>query len=164
MDLEEFNSLPAEQARSLLRPCLDVERWAEVVSAGRPYDDLDRCLEAARTGAHPLTSEEIEAAMAHHPRIGERAGGDSVEATHSRREQAGLGELGDTVRTRLAEGNIAYEQRFGRVFLIRAAGRSSEEILAELERRLENSAEQELAETGEQLEQIAALRLEGMLR
>ena len=70
MDLEEFNSLPAEQARSLLRPCLDVERWTEVVSAGRPYDDLDRCLEAARTGAHPLTSEEIEAAMAHHPRIG----------------------------------------------------------------------------------------------
>lgn len=164
MDLEDFNRLSGEEVRSLLRPCLDVDRWIDAVAQGRPYADVDACLSVARTGAHPLSPEEIESAMAHHPRIGERAGGDSVEARQSRQEQAGLGSLEGSVSERLAEGNKAYEERFDRVFLIRAAGRTPEEILAELERRMQNSPEDELTETGEQLEQIAALRLEGILR
>jgi 2-oxo-4-hydroxy-4-carboxy-5-ureidoimidazoline decarboxylase len=61
---------------------------------------------------------------------------------------------------RLAAGNAAYEQRFDRVFLIRAAGRSADEILAELDRRLENDDATERSETVEQLGEIAVLRLE----
>ncbi|HEV7949033.1 MAG TPA: 2-oxo-4-hydroxy-4-carboxy-5-ureidoimidazoline decarboxylase, partial [Glaciihabitans sp.] len=53
----------------------------------------------------------------------------------------------------------AYEARFGRVFLIRAAGRSRAEILSELTRRLELDDETELAIVGEQLRDIALLRL-----
>src|SRR5699024_10628543 len=102
-------------------------------------------------------------AMSHHPRIGEKAEGDSAEAAHSTREQAGLGALGDDVQARLAAGNAAYEERFDRVFLIRAAGRSPEEVLSELERRTDNSDADETAEVGEQLIQIAALRLEAIL-
>ena len=51
------------------------------------------------------------------------------------------------VARRLAEGNRAYEERFDRVFLIRAAGRSAPEILEELERRLGNDDAAERAET-----------------
>ena len=50
------------------------------------------------------------------------------------------------VTAAIAAGNAAYEQRFGRVFLIRAAGRSPEQILAELQRRLRNDDETEAAE------------------
>jgi 2-oxo-4-hydroxy-4-carboxy-5-ureidoimidazoline decarboxylase len=64
---------------------------------------------------------------------------------------------------RLVAGNVAYEERFGHVFLIRAAGRSGPEILAELERRLGNDDDAERAETVDNLRQIALLRLEGML-
>jgi 2-oxo-4-hydroxy-4-carboxy-5-ureidoimidazoline decarboxylase len=67
------------------------------------------------------------------------------------------------VAQRLAAGNVAYEERFGHVFLIRAAGRSGAEILAELERRLANDAAAERAETVDNLRQIALLRLEGMV-
>ena len=63
------------------------------------------------------------------------------------------------VAARIAAGNAAYEERFGRVFLIRAAGRSPEEMLAELERRLGNDDETEAREAIEQLRQIALLRL-----
>jgi 2-oxo-4-hydroxy-4-carboxy-5-ureidoimidazoline decarboxylase len=48
--------------------------------------------------------------------------------------------------------------------LIRAAGRSSEEILAELEDRLDNTPETEKLIMADQLRQIALLRLEGILR
>ena len=54
----------------------------------------------------------------------------------SRAEQAGVDPSDAAVAAALAEGNRAYEQRFGRVFLIRAAGRSATEILAALTERL----------------------------
>lgn len=67
------------------------------------------------------------------------------------------------VQSRLVDGNRAYEKRFGHVFLIRAAGRSSEEILAALEERLTNDPETEKAVMADQLRQIAVLRLQGVL-
>ena len=163
MDLDEFNRLPADEARSLLRPCLDVDRWIDAVVAARPHPDLDSALETARNDAAPLRTEEIDAAMSHHPRIGEKAAGNSAEAAHSSREQAGLGTLDDDVQSRLAAGNAAHEERFDRDFLIRAAGRTPTEILSELERRMTNTEAEENTEVGEQLIDIAALRLEGIL-
>jgi 2-oxo-4-hydroxy-4-carboxy-5-ureidoimidazoline decarboxylase len=66
-------------------------------------------------------------------------------------------------RADLHEANVAYEQRFDRVFLIRAAGRSPAEMLAEARRRLGNDPETERAEVAEQLGQIARLRVEKLL-
>ena len=62
--------------------------------------------------------------MAHHPRIGERPTAATTEAAMSRSEQAGVDPADQDVSTALAEGNRAYEEKFGRVFLIRAAGRT----------------------------------------
>jgi 2-oxo-4-hydroxy-4-carboxy-5-ureidoimidazoline decarboxylase len=49
------------------------------------------------------------------------------------------------------------------VFLIRAAGRSPEEMLAELRRRLDNDEDAERAEVTEQLAQITGLRVRAMV-
>ena len=49
------------------------------------------------------------------------------------------------------------------MFLIRAAGRDAEEILAELDRRLTNADAAERAETVDNLRQIALLRLKATL-
>ncbi len=59
--------------------------------------------------------------------------------------------------------NAEYERRFGHVFLIRAAGRSAEEMLTELDRRLANDEDRERAEVTEQLAQITRLRLQTLL-
>ena len=64
-----------------------------------------------------------------------------------------------SVAQQIAAGNAEYEARFGRVFLIRAAGRTPDEILAELQRRLENTVDAEVDEALDQLRQIAMLRL-----
>ncbi|WP_347040423.1 2-oxo-4-hydroxy-4-carboxy-5-ureidoimidazoline decarboxylase [Glutamicibacter halophytocola] len=94
--------------------------------------------------------------------MGERAEGQSKEADLSRGEQASLN-LDDDAAARLKVANRNYEQRFDRVFLIRAAGRSTEEILAECERRLDNDEATELAEAATQLREIAVLRLNDLL-
>ena len=54
-------------------------------------------------------------------------------------------------------------ERFDRVFLIRAAGRSPEEILVALTRRLGQDAQTEAAEVVEQLRQITHRRLQDLI-
>ncbi|MGY2701808.1 MULTISPECIES: 2-oxo-4-hydroxy-4-carboxy-5-ureidoimidazoline decarboxylase [unclassified Nocardioides] len=153
-----FDELTEDEARAALTACLDVPRWLDEMLAGRPYGDRDAALALASASAASLTDAELEAALARHPRIGERAGAGH-DAARSEREQSGVDHSDAEVLQRLADGNRAYEERFDRVFLIRAAGRDSREILAELERRLGNDDATERAETVEQLRQIALLRL-----
>ena len=124
---------------------------------------MEDAAEAALTAADPWTDDEVDSALARHPRIGERAEGEAADASMSRSEQAGVDTSDDDVTRRLAEGNRAYEQRFGHVFLVRAAGRSAEEILEQLTERLGNDAETERANAARNLREIAALRLKGML-
>jgi 2-oxo-4-hydroxy-4-carboxy-5-ureidoimidazoline decarboxylase len=143
--------------RETLLGCLSVPRWADEVLAGQPYADRTALLRAADAAARELTDEELDQALASHPRIGERGG------ARSRREQAGVDPSSGDIAGRLAAGNAAYEQRFGRVFLIRAAGRDAEEILGELDRRLRNDDRAERAEAVDNLREIALLRLEASL-
>ena len=156
--IAEFNDLPEAEARERLARCLDVPRWVETVLAGRPYDGVGELMAVAREAA-VLDEAELDAALAGHPRIGERAGAGHDRA-FSAAEQSAVGREDAEVAARLADGNRAYEARFDRVFLIRAAGRGAPEILAELQRRLGNDDAAEREETVTQLREIALLRLE----
>ena len=159
MTPEKFNALSEFEAVALLRPLVNIPAWAKMVSDGRPYssvEDVLRCAEAACENWQP---EDIAQALSAHPRIGERARGSGKEAQLSHDEQATLNISQQGVIDALHAGNLRYEQRFGRVFLIRAKGRSSEEILHHLQRRLLNSPAIEDQETAQQLQEITLLRL-----
>ena len=159
MTLDDLNGLPDAEARPLLAACLDVPRWVDTVVEGRPYAEVGALLTVAEVAAGSLSDDELEQALARHPRIGERAGAGHDTAS-SEREQAGVDATDADLATRLADGNRAYEARFDRVFLIRAAGRDGHEILAELTRRLDHDDATERGETVRQLREIALLRLE----
>lgn len=163
MKLEDFNQATRAKARALLLPCVDIYRWADAVAAARPYSAVDEALEVARRAADPWTDTEVNGALAHHPRIGQRAAGATAEASMSRREQAIIDPSDEWLTQALADGNRHYEEKFGHVFLIRAAGRSSADILEALQERLEHTPEQEKVIMAQQLREIAVLRLEGAL-
>ena len=158
-----FNVMDHDQARSRLLTCLDVPRWADEVLAARPYDNLDQLEDRMSASAATLTDEELAAALARHPRIGERADSGKHEAAFSESEQSSVDREDAEIARRLAEGNQAYEARFDRVFIIRAAGRDGREILDLLRLRMDNSDELERAETVHQLTQIALLRIREVL-
>ncbi len=147
-----------EPTRETLLTCLRIERWAADLSA-RAYGTMLELERSAVAAATPLSEAEIDEALAAHPRIGEPAQGEGAEAMFASQEQAGSASDDVKLARRLAEGNAAYEKRFGRVFLIRAEGRSREEIVTELERRLDNGDVVEIAEIANQLRGIALLRL-----
>ncbi|MFF2028879.1 2-oxo-4-hydroxy-4-carboxy-5-ureidoimidazoline decarboxylase [Arthrobacter sp. NPDC058192] len=163
MLLEDFNAAGRAEAAAVLRPCLDIERWIAEILDSRPYGSPGSLRDAAVHAADPFTGDEVAAALAHHPRIGERAAGTSKEARLSQSEQAALGAPDPAVAAATAEGNRAYEEKFGQVFLIRAAGRSREEILAALNTRLAHTPEEEQVIIGQQLREIAVLRLQGLI-
>ncbi|WP_313356457.1 2-oxo-4-hydroxy-4-carboxy-5-ureidoimidazoline decarboxylase [Microbacterium sp.] len=160
MLLENFNSAPREEAVAVVKPALDIARWIDAIVDGRPYQSVDQIVAAAGSAAAPFSEAELDGALAHHPRIGERPQGETAEAALSRKEQPGVDA---DAAAELAAGNKAYEEKFDRVYLVRAAGRSAEEILALLQERLGNTPEQELAVVDQQLREIAALRLAGAL-
>jgi 2-oxo-4-hydroxy-4-carboxy-5-ureidoimidazoline decarboxylase len=158
VDLATFNSAPAAELTAALLTCCDVPAWAATVGDSRPHADFDSLLATADEAARSLTPAEVDRALAAHPRIGERAHRPGAEAGWSRQEQSGVRRDGATQRG-LTEGNRAYEDRFGRVFLICAAGRSGAEILDSLHRRLANDDRTEAVVVADELRAIALQRL-----
>ena len=66
-------------------------------------------------------------------------------------------------RWRSLAGNREYDDRFGHIFLISAANRNAEEILANLRSRLDNDPDTEVKVAAEQHRRITRLRLERLL-
>jgi 2-oxo-4-hydroxy-4-carboxy-5-ureidoimidazoline decarboxylase len=152
---------PADTAefRELLRSCLGVGRFVDEVSAAAPFASNAELLETASRVARTLTPAEVDAALAHHPRIGERASGEGRSQRFSRAEQSAADASDEALADAITAGNAAYEARFDRVFLIRAAGRGRAEILAELTRRLDLDDAAEAATVASELHDITLLRL-----
>uniref|UniRef100_UPI0031D0DAEE 2-oxo-4-hydroxy-4-carboxy-5-ureidoimidazoline decarboxylase n=1 Tax=Saccharothrix mutabilis TaxID=33921 RepID=UPI0031D0DAEE len=158
-DLQGFNSAPAEQLRPLLTECLAVPRWVEAVLAGRPYASEEALLAAADDAAS-LTDDEVRAAIAGHPRIGEKAKHGGVSARWSAAEQSGVAE---SLADRLKAANAAYEERFGHIYLVCATGLSGERMLDDLAARMANDPRTETRVVNGELRKIAALRLRKVL-
>jgi 2-oxo-4-hydroxy-4-carboxy-5-ureidoimidazoline decarboxylase len=101
-------------------------------------------------------------AFSSHPRIGEKKAPESasrMSARWSGQEQSGVRGSGGDILERLTRGNASYEERFGRIYIVCASGKSAEEMLTILERRLRNDEGSELREAAEQQRQITQLRL-----
>jgi 2-oxo-4-hydroxy-4-carboxy-5-ureidoimidazoline decarboxylase len=155
--LDAFNAAPADAAERDALACCASESFAKAIADGRPYrgpDGLDAAIGAAFKA---LTWDDILESMQAHPRIGDRTAGVSAA------EQAGAATAGDAVRQALAAGNAAYENRFGHVFLICASGLSGQEMLDQLQARLENDQEAERAVVRQELEKITRLRMTKLL-
>ncbi|WP_448613274.1 2-oxo-4-hydroxy-4-carboxy-5-ureidoimidazoline decarboxylase [Modestobacter sp. URMC 112] len=159
MDLPAFNSAPPAELTTTLLACCDVPAWAAAVRDGRPHADRDALLAAADAAARRFTPADVDRALDAHPRIGERSHREGPEAGWSAREQAGVDTDAGTRRA-LAEANRAYEERFGRVFLICATGLSAADVLGALRRRLTHDDRTEAGVVAEELRRIALLRLQ----
>lgn len=150
-----MNALSPDAAAALFRRCCGSGRWVDGMLAGRPYADDRSLADAADHVWWDLEREDWLEAFQAHPRIGERA-----TDAWAQREQSGVGDAEADVRRQLAQGNAAYEQRFGHVYLICATGRSAADLLSDLESRLTNDAARELRIAAREQAKITRLRLE----
>ena len=156
---ERVNSLPAAAARDGLSGCCGARRWVDAMLAARPFASDRALFETAEQAWWTLSGGDWLEAFAQHPRIGERDKGDA----RARSEQAGTAAAAAATRRALAAGNRTYEARFGHVFLVCATGRSADDMLHELERRLGNSPAVELRIAAQEQAKITRLRLEKLV-
>ena len=159
-DLSDFNEAPAATERTRLLSLTAVDAWADGLLAGRPYDDLAAVLATSDAIVSELDEAQIDAALAGHPRIGERAEGvDEESAARSAKEQSAMSRAGGDLQDAVTRGNADYERRFGRIYLVAAAGRSADELLDLLHQRLENDPVTELEVVRQELARISRIRL-----
>jgi len=160
--LADWNMLDEDTAALAILPCCGSVHWARQMTQSRPIvDEKDLCDRSDAIWLS-LPVSDWEEAFRSHPRIGERK--DAATATQqsakwSRQEQSNVDALDASIRRQLERGNRLYEERFGRIFLVCATGKSAAEMLAILERRLLNDAQTELHEAVEQQRQITRIRL-----
>ena len=164
--LGRFNALAPEAAREELLKCCGAKRWADAVEQGRPYLSLWHLIAQANDVWRSLDRDDWLEAFRSHPKIGERKAANPV-ATKSQewsaKEQQGIANAPSEEVDKLARLNRAYEEKFGFIFIVCATGKSSGEILALLEQRLNNAPEAELPIAAAEQARITELRLRKLL-
>ena len=157
-----LDGLPeAEAWTALIRSCGSIA-WVEAMLARRPFGTDERLYQSADDVWSSLAPDDWLEAFGHHPRIGDRRREAAAPGTAdwARQEQVGTAEAGAEALRALADGNRAYEERFGHVFLICATGLGAGTMLTELQARLGNTAEDELRIAAAEQAKITRLRLE----
>ncbi|MFP3987173.1 2-oxo-4-hydroxy-4-carboxy-5-ureidoimidazoline decarboxylase [Streptomyces sp. E11-3] len=153
--LTRFNTLEETAAAAELHEVCASSAWGSKLLAQRPYATVESLFAASDAAMAELTTADLEEAMAGHPPIGRPKPGDPT----SSREQRGMAGASDELKRELLELNLAYQDKFGHVFLICATGATGEQMLAALKTRIENTAEQERAIVRTELGKINRIRL-----
>lgn len=157
--LARFNALEERAGVAALHEvCASVE-WGRRLLAGRPYAAVDDLLAASDAAMAGLTADDLEEAMAAHPPIGRPKPGDPTSA----REQRGMADASEELRAEMLELNLAYQEKFGHVFLICATGRSGEQMRDAIEERIGNPPEREREIVRTELGKINRIRLTRLL-
>lgn len=137
--LAAWNALDAPSAAETILPCNGSRAWADQLAALRPFQTAFDLTCTADIVWRALPASDWQQAFDSHQRIGETPT--------------------STAEAVLAAASAAYEEKFGRIFIVHTTGRSTEEILAILQHRLSNDPPTELHEAVEQQRQITQLLL-----
>jgi 2-oxo-4-hydroxy-4-carboxy-5-ureidoimidazoline decarboxylase len=158
--LAEWNHLPEPDALAPVLACCGSHAFASGVARSRPYSSPDSLFTKADEIWWSLTKSDWLEAFACHPRIGEAPSSASHQfSTWSAEEQSRARSAAESVLDSITTKNREYEARHGFIYIVCANGRSAEELLAILDRRLLNTTEVELREAAEQQRQITHLRI-----
>ena len=153
--LARFNILADDEAITALHEVCASGAWGRAILSRRPYATAEALLSAGDAATAELTEDELADAMAGHPPIGRPKPGDPT----SSREQRGMAGATEELKAEMLELNLAYQERFGHVFLICATGATGEQMRDAVKARTENTPEQEREIVRTELGKINRIRL-----
>ncbi|GGQ78731.1 2-oxo-4-hydroxy-4-carboxy-5-ureidoimidazoline decarboxylase [Streptomyces flaveolus] len=157
--LARFNALEETAAFAELHEACASTAWARQLITARPFATPEDLCAASDAAMAELTAADLEEAMAGHPPIGRPKPGDPT----SSREQAGMAGASAELKAEMLELNLAYQEKFGHVFLICATGRTGEQMRDAVKERIGNSPEQEREIVRTELGKINRIRLARLL-
>jgi 2-oxo-4-hydroxy-4-carboxy-5-ureidoimidazoline decarboxylase len=160
--LARWNSLDPAAAALEALPCCGSQAWARALASNRPIADAETLIETSNRLWLALPEEAWHEAFDSHPRIGQTYAQTHATAESLRwsaQEQLTALSDGESAKHALVEANRRYEQKFGRIFIVCATGKTAAEMLDILEIRMKSDPTTELREAAEQQRQIMQLRL-----
>ncbi len=159
--LDAWNKADEPTARATMLACCGARRWTDAMVSSRPIADVFALSAVADRIWATMTEPDWLEAFASHPRIGSQhpAQSHDTSVAWAQEEQSSTLDASTTTLDKLAAGNALYEERFGFTYIVCATGKSAEEMLAILERRLTHTRDAELREAAEQQRQITQIRL-----
>ncbi|MFJ9928248.1 2-oxo-4-hydroxy-4-carboxy-5-ureidoimidazoline decarboxylase [Streptomyces misionensis] len=153
--LARFNDLEERAASAVLHEACAAGAWVRRLTAARPYATADELYAESDAATAELTAADLDEAMAGHPPIGRPRPGDPASA----REQRGMAGASDRLKAEMLELNLAYQEKFGHVFLICATGRTGEQMRDAVRERIGNTPEREREIVRTELGKINRIRL-----
>ncbi|MFD0549499.1 2-oxo-4-hydroxy-4-carboxy-5-ureidoimidazoline decarboxylase [Streptomyces rectiviolaceus] len=153
--LARFNALPESAATAALHEACASSAWGSKLLSQRPFPTVEALFAASDAAMAELTAEDLAEAMAGHPPIGRPKPGDPT----SSREQRGMAGASEELKAEMLELNLAYQEKFGHVFLICATGATGEQMRDAVKTRIGNTAEQERETVRTELGKINRIRL-----
>ncbi|MFC0845366.1 MULTISPECIES: 2-oxo-4-hydroxy-4-carboxy-5-ureidoimidazoline decarboxylase [Streptomyces] len=153
--LARFNTSDDSTALAALHEVCASSVWGSKLLARRPYATADELFAASDAAMAELDVKDLEEAMAGHPPIGRPKPGDPTSA----REQRGMAGATEELKAEMLELNLAYQDRFGHVFLICATGATGEQMRDAMKARIGNTAEAEREIVRAELGKINRIRL-----
>lgn len=166
MSLEGLNALPAGEASQEFLKCCGSKRWAEAMTARRPYESIEELTRTANEIWWSLEQSDWLEAFHSHPKIGEKKAAKTVSEEAQKwsgQEQAAVQAASQQTLDSLAKLNHDYEGRFGFIFIVCATGKSAGEMVALLRERLQNDIETELPVAAAEQAKITEIRLKKLI-
>jgi 2-oxo-4-hydroxy-4-carboxy-5-ureidoimidazoline decarboxylase len=162
MTVVELNALESDEFVAMLGGVFEHSPWvAERVWLRRPFHSREELHEEMMSVVEEASDAERLALLRAHPDLGARA--RMSESSVGEQRGAGLDRLTPAEFARLHELNAGYRAKFGVPFILAVTGRTKEDVLSTLERRLGASKVEELGEAMRQVYRIAEFRLEQIL-
>lgn len=167
MTLGELNGSSVSAASEALLRCCGSTRWVEAMLTARPFASVQALHSAADRHWARATRDDILEAFGHHPRIGadieQLRKKFASTAQWSAGEQSSVAAADEAILVSLRDRNLAYEDRFGHIFIVCATGKTAAEMLHILQGRLDNAPDDELAIAAEEQRKITHLRLDKLV-
>ena len=166
MNLETFNGLDQSIKKEELIKCCGSIAWVNKMLSEFPFHDTIDFLIRAEENWTSLSKNDWLEAFEHHPKIGDLNSLKEKYASSkdwAKGEQSDVNSADEKVLNKLAEGNLAYEEKFGYIFIVCATGKTAEEMLIILEKRLNNEAENEIKNAMMEQNKITQIRLKKLL-
>jgi len=166
-----LRAMPDPELVVALQACCGSSAWVSaMVEERRKNERAFRTLDALKARSaeiwNALPREAWDEAFRAHPRIGEKkAEGpqSAVAQGWSAKEQAKVETATQATLDALRAANRAYEEKFARIYIVCATGKSAEEMLAIAQERMTNDPETELRRAAEEQRRITDLRLEKLV-
>ncbi len=166
MSIEELNNLSTDKANEEFFKCCGSATWASQLAHKKPFKNKAELINASNHIWANCSSQDGLEAFTHHPKIGDLKNLEKKFASTKEwagGEQSGVNTATHNTLVALAEGNEAYEKKFGYIFIVCATGKTAEEMLALLKARLTNDATTELNIAMNEQNKITHIRLEKLL-